>query len=34
MAQSPDEKTYVENSIIEYFVENCHPFVLNNHTIV
>jgi len=33
-AQSTDEKTYVENSVIEYFVENCHPFVLNYHTIV
>ena len=25
---------FVENSVIEYFVENCHPFVLNYHTIV
>ena len=34
IAQSTDEKTSVENSVIEYFVENCHPFVLNYHTIV
>jgi hypothetical protein len=34
MAQTPDEKTYVEIPFIEYFVENCNPFVLHNHTIV
>jgi hypothetical protein len=35
MAQTPDEKTYVEIPfIIEYLVENFNLFVLHNHTIV
>ena len=34
IAQTPDEKTYVEVPFIEYFMEICNPFVLHNHTIV
>jgi|LGOV01.1.fsa_nt_gb hypothetical protein len=34
MAQTPDEKTYVETPVIEYFVKICNPFVLHNHTVV
>ena len=34
MAQTPDEKTYVEIPFIEHFVESWNPFVLHNHTIV
>ena len=34
MAQTPDEKTYVEIPFIEYFVNSWNLFVLHNHTIV
>jgi hypothetical protein len=34
MAQTPDEKTYVEIPFIDHFVEICNTIVLHNHTIV
>jgi len=34
MAQTPDEKTYVEIPFIESLVENFNRFVLHNHTLV